>query len=59
MEEVQIVFRNGFGVRESGRLRREKMRLVAKERAVKRAGVDDGEGGSETVAGDDASVKEV
>ena len=59
LEEVQIVFRNGFGVRESGRLRKEKMRLVAKERAAKRAGGADGEGGNEKGSGADASVRKV
>ena len=31
-----MVFRNGFGVKESGRLRKEKRRLVQKERAARK-----------------------
>ena len=36
LEEVQMVFRNGFGVKESGRLRKEKRRLVQKELAARK-----------------------
>jgi MFS transporter, SP family, solute carrier family 2 (myo-inositol transporter), member 13 len=31
LEEVQMVFRNGFGIKESKRLRREKAQILAKE----------------------------
>lgn len=34
LEEVQMVFRDGFGVKESGRLRKEKAKMVAKENAA-------------------------
>lgn len=32
LEEVQLVFRNGFGIKEGERLRREKQAITAKER---------------------------
>ena len=46
LEEVQIVFRTGFGVRESERLRAEKRAVLEKGRREQRG---EGEGESEKV----------
>ena len=34
LEEVQMVFRDGFGVKQSGRLRKEKQDLIEKEHSA-------------------------
>ena len=38
LEEVRLIFRNGFGIRESGRLRKEKQALMRGERGERSQG---------------------